>query len=111
MKIVAIVRVNLLRSLRDRTALFFSVLLPLILVLVLGLTYGAAASARVGLVDADGGALAVDLVKAVQTSPGVTVDVRRYDSVDALRDAASRGIVDAGIAIPAGYTSSLESGG
>jgi len=61
-KIVAIVRVNLLRSLRDRTALFFSVLLPLILVLVLGLTYGAAASARVGLVDADGGALAVDLV-------------------------------------------------
>jgi ABC-2 type transport system permease protein len=38
------------------------------------------------------------------------VDVRRYDSLDALREAASRGIVQVGVAIPAGYSSAIDSG-
>ncbi len=111
MKILAIVRANLVRQSRDRTALFFSVLLPLILILVLGLTYGSGSSARIGLVDGDGGAGADRLAGALSTSSDLRVEVRRYDSLDALRDAASRGIVQVGIAIPAGYTSALEGGG
>ncbi len=111
MKVLSMVRTNLVRALRDRTALFFSVLLPLILILVLGLTYGSGASLRVGLVDADGGPLAADLAAAIQKSPGVAVDLRRYQSVDELRDASSRGIVEVALAIPAGYTAALEGGG
>jgi ABC-2 type transport system permease protein len=111
MKVLAIVRVNLIRSARDRNALFFSVLLPLMLILVLGLTYGSGASARIGLVDADGGPMASQLVADLQAAPGLRVDIRRYDSPDALRDAASRGIVQVGVAIPAGYSDALASGG
>ena len=111
MKVLSMVRTNLVRALRDRTALFFSVLLPLILILVLGLTYGSGASLRVGLVDADGGPLAADLAAAIQASPGVAVDLRRYQTVDELRDASSRGIVEVALAIPAGYTAALEGGG
>ena len=109
MKVLAIVRTNLVRASRDRTALFFSVLLPLILILVLGLTYGSGRSARVGLVDGDGGALAARLVSSIEATSDIAVDVRRYDSLDALREAASRGIVQVGVAIPAGYSSALGS--
>lgn len=110
MKVLAIVRTNLVRASRDRTALFFSVLLPLILILVLGLTYGSGRSARIGLVDADGGPLAERLVATIGATPGIAVDVRRYDSVDGLREAASRGIVQVGVAIPAGYSAALADG-
>jgi ABC-2 type transport system permease protein len=110
MKILAIVRVNLIRSSRDRSALFFSVLLPMLLILVLGLTYGAQATARVGLLDADGGPMATQLVTALEATPDLRMDIRRYDSLEGLRDAAARGIVQVGIAIPAGYSTDLASG-
>jgi ABC-2 type transport system permease protein len=111
MKVLSIVRVNLVRASRDRTALFFSVLLPLILILVLGLTYGAQASARIGLFDGDGGPMAARLVAAVEASPDLRIDIRRYDSAEALREAASRGIVQVGLVIPAGYTAAARNGG
>lgn len=110
MKVAAIVWANLLRASRDRTALFFSVLLPIALILVLGLTYGSQGSARVGLVDADGGTLANRLVDDIAAVPDVRIDIRRYDSIDGLRDAASRGIVEVGVAIPAGYGADLAAG-
>jgi ABC-2 type transport system permease protein len=111
MKILAIVRTNLVRTLRDRTALFFSVLLPLILILVLGLTYGAGSSVRVGIADLDGGPLGRDLVQAIAGSPGVAVEIRTYGSLEDLREATSRGIVSSGVAIPAGYSDALAGGG
>jgi ABC-2 type transport system permease protein len=110
MKIAAIVRTNLLRTMRDRLALFFSILLPLILILVLGLTFGAGASVRIGVVNLDGGPLAADLVTAVSPVPGIPVDLRTYDSPDALRDDVSRGVVSVAIVIPAGYSDSLAAG-
>jgi ABC-2 type transport system permease protein len=110
MKIVAIVRTSLVRSFRDRLALFFSVLLPLILILVLGLTFGAGNSARVGVVNLDGGPLASDLVAALAAARGVPVEVRTYGSAADVEDAASRGVVSAAIVVPAGYTDALSAG-
>ena len=111
MKIAAIVRTNLVRSLRDRLALFFSVLLPLILILVLGLTFGAGASTRIGLVNLDGGPLAADLVASITAARDVPVDVRLYETPGAVMDDASRGIVSAAVVIPAGYSDTLAAGG
>ena len=111
MKVLAIVAVNLLRASRDRTALFFSILLPLILILVLGLTYGSGNSVRIGLVDGDGGALAAGLVAEIESTTDINVEIRRYDSIKSLRDAAGRGIVQVGVAIPPAYTNDLRSGG
>ena len=110
MKIAAIVRTNLVRSFRDRLALFFSILLPLILILVLGLTYGAGSSARVGVVNLDGSALSTDLVAAITAAPGIPVEIRPYDTAEALQDAASRGIVSAGLVIPGSYGDALMAG-
>jgi ABC-2 type transport system permease protein len=111
MKIAAIVRTNLVRSLRDRLALFFSVLLPLILILVLGLTFGAGASTRIGIVNLDGGPLAADLVASITAARDVPVDVRLYETQGAVMDDASRGIVSAAVVIPAGYSDTLAAGG
>ena len=110
MKIATIVWANLLRAGRDRNALFFSILLPMILILVLGLTYGGQSSVRIGVADMDGGSRASSLVDELAATPGMTVEIRRYDSPDALRDAASHGLVQAGIAIPAGYSAALDGG-
>jgi ABC-2 type transport system permease protein len=111
MKALAIVQANLVRAARDRTALFFSILLPLMLILVLGLTYGSSTAARVGIVDLDGGTLGPALLEDLRTDAGLAIDVRRYDSPDALRDAASRGLVQAGVVIPAGTSAALAAGG
>ena len=111
MKILAIVRTNLVRASRDRTALFFAVLLPLILILVLGLTYGAGSSARIGVVELDDGPLASRLTAEIRATPDLSVDLRSYGSLEALRDAASRGIVQVGLVIPPGYSATLEAGG
>jgi ABC-2 type transport system permease protein len=110
MKVLAIIQANLIRSARDRNALFFSVLLPIMLILVLGLTYGSQSSARVGLLDQDGGPEAGRLVDELQRASELRVDIRRYDSLDALRDAAARGLVQVGVAIPAGYSAHLQAG-
>jgi ABC-2 type transport system permease protein len=109
-KVATIVWANLLRAGRDRNALFFSILLPMILILVLGLTYGGQSSVRIGVADADGGARATALVDELAATPGMTVEIRRYDSPDALRDASAHGLVQAGIAIPGGYSAALDGG-
>ena len=64
MKALVIARVNMVRTFRDRMSLFFILVLPMILIVVLGMTYGGMNTARVGIADEDGGPLAVDLVAA-----------------------------------------------
>ena len=109
-RVLAIVQANLVRTVRDRMGLFFLVLMPLILIVVLGIMYGGQGSARVGLVDADGGPLAAELVAGIGGDPGLAIEIERYGSIDDLRDASARGFVAVGLAIPAGYDADLRSG-
>jgi ABC-2 type transport system permease protein len=110
MKALVIARINLLRTLRDRLGLFFIVILPMILIVVLGMTYGGMNSARIGVADADGGPLALDLVAGI-SAPDLRLDLRHYDTAADLRDAVEGGFVEIGLAIPAGYDATLRSGG
>ena len=110
MKALVIARVNIIRTLRDRMGLFFIVILPLILITVLGLTYGGMNTARVGVADLDGGRLAGDLVGGIRTTE-IRAEIRHYDSASALRDAVTRGFVEVGLVVPAGYDAALRSGG
>ncbi len=110
MKALEIARVNMLRTFRNRTALFFIVLFPLILIVVLGMTYGGMGSGRVGIADEDGGPLAHDLVSRLEVAE-LNLDIRSYDTAAALRDAVERGFVNVGLAIPAGYDARLHEGG
>jgi len=110
MKILEIARVNMLRTMRNRIALFFIVIFPMVLIVVLGMTYGGMGAGRVGVADADGGPLARDLVARLKVG-ALNLDVRTYDTPDALRDAVERGFVNVGLAIPAGYDARLRDGG
>jgi len=109
-KAFAIAWVESRRSLRDRLSLFFVIVLPLILIIVLGMTYGGMATARVGVVDADGGPLAAELIAAIDAT-AMPIEVRRYATPDELHDAVERGFVETGLVIEPGYDATLRSGG
>jgi ABC-2 type transport system permease protein len=106
MKALEIARVSILRTFRDRMGLFFIVVLPMILVIVLGMTYGGMNAARVGISDQDGSPLSAALVDDLRTTD-VRLEIRRYATVDDLRDAVERGFIEIGLAIPSGYDDAL----
>lgn len=109
MKVLAITHANLLRLARDRAALFFTFLLPLILILLLGLIFGGNTSSRIGVVIADEGPLGRDLLERLQADPDL--DVRSYDSREAAESAAERRRIVAGILVPGDYSSRAATGG
>jgi ABC-2 type transport system permease protein len=96
---------------RDRLALFFIVLLPVVIILIIGITFGDAGSTRlpVGVVDQGAGPLGRELLADLEASPAL--DARAYDDQAALRRAVRRGVVAAGVAVPAGYDQALAAGG
>jgi ABC-2 type transport system permease protein len=110
MKVLAIAQANLVRTLRDRRGLFFLLVLPMVLIIVLGLIYGGSGTGRVGVVDGDGTALSRDLVAGIGTARAPVL-VRTYTTQADLRDAVERGYVELGIVIPSGYEATLRNGG
>ena len=95
---------------RDRLALFFIVLLPLVIILLIGVAFGDAGSNRlpVGIVDLGAGRLGGELRAGLEASPAL--DARAYEDQDALRKAVRRGVVAAGVVLPAGYDQALRAG-
>ncbi len=111
MKVLVIAWTNLVRTFRDRLGLFFIVLMPMIIIITLGITYGGQGSVRVGVHDADRGPLAVELVDSIPGATGDSrIDTSRYATLDELRDAVARGYVQFGLAIESGYDAALRSG-
>ena len=110
-QVLAISRVNLVRAARDRQALFFTLVLPIILVIMLGMTYGGQNSARVGVVNLANGPFASKLISDIEATQDLRIDLRTYATQDTLQDAVSRGFVELGLVIPADYDTTLENGG
>jgi linearmycin/streptolysin S transport system permease protein len=104
MKALVIAATDLRRLLRWRAALFFLLILPMTIILLLGAAFGSN-KARIGVVGGSGGALSSQLVAALRAAP--SIDLTRYQGIDALQRAVARGTVDAGIAIPADYDAML----
>lgn len=110
MKALAIARISVLRTFRDRMGLFFIVALPMILVIVLGVTYGGMGAARIGVADEDGSPMSMALMADLATTE-VPLEIRSYGTAAELRDAVERGFVIVGLRVPAGYQDILRSGG
>jgi ABC-2 type transport system permease protein len=110
MRVLAMAGVTLRRLARDRLALFFVVLLPVVIILVIGITFGEGGSDRlpVGVLDQGGGPLGAELRADLATSPAL--ELRGYERLDALRKAVRRGVVAAGVVVPAGYDQALHAG-
>jgi ABC-2 type transport system permease protein len=87
------------------------VLLPVVIILIIGLTFGDAAASRlpVGVVDGGAGPLGSELRAELAASEAL--DARDVEDEDALRKAVRRGVVATGVVLPAGYTEALRAGG
>jgi len=108
-KATAIAWINIVRLLRDRSGLFFIFVFPLMLVLVLGLSFGGGFAPRVGVVGDDPGALGDELIDGLAAAP-VGWDIERFETEDALREDVRKGVLSAGIVLPPGYDERLRAG-
>ncbi|MEV0613245.1 ABC transporter permease [Nonomuraea sp. NPDC050404] len=99
----AIAWVNLVRLFRDRTNIFFVIIFPIILIMVLGLSYGAGFAPRLGVVGG-AGPQAARLVTALERS-GQTL-VRVGDDAEA-RELVESGRLAAALIIPPDYDRAL----
>jgi linearmycin/streptolysin S transport system permease protein len=108
MRALAIASTDLRRLVRWRANIFFLFVLPMLIILLLGAAFGGAQTARIGVLDRDGGALARQFKTALAARPSTRLVV--YRNVGALQTAVSRGDVDAGLLIPAGYDTSVREG-
>ena len=96
---------ELRRILRDRTGMFFLLLLPFLVIFIVGASVGGYSTFRVGVVASDHGVLASDLVRALRASDVVQVTV--YDDAASAGTAVRRGERDAAVVVPAGFTDRL----
>ena len=105
MTALAMASASFRRISRDRTALFFLVVLPVVVILVIGTVVGQQGSFRVGLVDEGAGAEGGRIVAGLESSSGV--DLERFAGADAARTALRRGELDTVVVLPAGMDAAL----
>jgi ABC-2 type transport system permease protein len=107
-KALVIARNSLRRMFRRRVNIFFVFIFPMLLILVLGATFGNAATPRLGVVVTRSGPLASALLAQLQRTPHLRVSVVGSDAT--LLTSVERGNYDAGLEIPAGYDAAIRSG-
>jgi ABC-2 type transport system permease protein len=107
-KVLAIASMNLRRTLRERTSLFFVFLFPMLLILVLGLAFGGPSRPRVGVVVGESGPLATALWDRLRTADGIAVS--RFTDEDRLISGVERGELEAGLVLPSGYEAAIRRG-
>ena len=108
MKVFAIAGTNLRRVFRERSNTFFIVVFPMLLILLLGATFGGGFTPVIGVAAQGVGPLGEDLINVLEELEDL--GVKRYSSEGALVDAVERGRVQAGLVIPTGYDANLRAG-
>ena len=109
MKVFAIASTNLRRLFRLRATIFFVIIFPMLLILLLGSTFGGGSTPGIGVVDREIGPLGEELVDMLDELEDLKV--KRYSSEGDLVDAVARDRVSAGLVIPTGYDATLRAGG
>jgi len=107
-KAVTIGVTNLRRLFRWRASVFFVVIFPMLIILLLGAAFGGAGSARLGIAAAGAGPLGDELAGGLRRLDHV--DVHAFGGEAGLVRAVERGEVQAGLVIPAGYDRAVRSG-
>lgn len=98
--IAAFVSVVLRGVVRDPTALFFMVALPVAIIVIIGATFGGVQRLDVGVVQRDHGIVATGVVNELRVAKGVRL--HSYNDLESLRRAVRRNAIAAGIELPAG---------
>ncbi|HEV7206618.1 MAG TPA: ABC transporter permease [Jatrophihabitans sp.] len=106
---LAVTAAALRRLVRDRTAMFFVVVLPVVVILIIGLTARGFDKLRVGVVVPDGsGPLATQLAEELGHDPTLTTTT--YTDAAAARTGLRRGELVALVVLPRGYDTALAAG-
>ncbi|MER6185901.1 ABC transporter permease [Streptomyces sp. NPDC001652] len=109
MTALAVTRATVARVFRDRTALFFMVLLPVAIIVVIGVTVSGFDQFRVGLVPAvRSGPVAEELVTGIEAAPGMRT--RTYETTADARTALRRAELDAVVVVPDGLDAAVRGG-
>jgi ABC-2 type transport system permease protein len=108
-KALVIAGTNLRRMFRERSTIFFVIVLPMLIILLLGAAFGGRFTPKVGVVTSGSGQLGEGLVAALGENEDL--EVKRYEAEGALLTAVERGNVQAGLVVPAGYDRTLRGGG
>ncbi len=105
---LAIAQNELRRLLADRTILVFGLGLPVIIITLIGLTFGSTGSIDVGVLDQDDSVRSAALIRRLEDLEAV--DVVRYEDIDKLRRDVRSTSRQAGLVIPAGYAGAVAAG-
>ncbi len=108
MMFLAIARVRARSIVRDRIALFFLIVLPILVIVIVGAIVGGLGQFRVGVVDLDRGPLSSALVNDLNRSSGL--DVHEFSSVETGKTALRRAEIMTLVQIPAGTDARLRAG-
>lgn len=108
MRVLAITQASLRRVTRDRTALFFIIVLPILVILIVGVTARGFSSFRIGVVDQGAGPAGHRLTQALERSPNLSV--RSYPDRSAATTAVARGEVATAVILPRGMDADLRTG-
>jgi ABC-2 type transport system permease protein len=104
----ALVRVAMLRLVRDRSNIFFVFVFPLLLIVLIGAQFGGEGTPPRLAVSAHG-TLADQLVDRIDAIDNLEVD--RYDTATLVASAVARGEASAGLVLPVEYDQVLRAGG
>lgn len=107
-QVLAIAATNLRRTMREPAAAFFLLLFPMLLILVLGLSFGGDFTPRVGVVADRSTPLASALVDRLREAEGIDVSVS--DSESRAIAAVERGDLEAALVIPVGFDAAVRAG-
>jgi ABC-2 type transport system permease protein len=107
-KALTIARTSLRRLFRERSNIFFVLIFPMLLVLVIGSIFGGGFTPPVGVVAPPGDPLAEQILDALDAQE--TLTVVDFESEDDLLGSVERGGVSAGVVIPDGYSDDLAAG-
>jgi ABC-2 type transport system permease protein len=108
-KIFGIATLDLRRLAHDRTALFFAVLLPVLIILIVGVSIGGSNTRlRIGVVEPGSGPLARELRSSLSRAPELSV--ASYRSVSDLKAAVRHQEILAGVVVPADYDARVHAG-
>lgn len=108
MKTLAIAQASGRRLLRDKRALFFTLVLPIVLILVVGAVARGFNTFKVGVVDLDHSTSSHQLVVELEHTAGISAV--SYPSVSALNKAVARSEINAGVVVPTGLQAGERSG-
>ena len=108
MRTLAIAQASARRLLRDKRALFFTIVLPIILIIVVGAVARGFNTFKVGIVDLDRSQASHQLVADLEHTAGISAVP--YPSISALNQAVARSEINAGVVLPAGLQADERSG-